>query len=72
MDDARAGDLVLLCSNGLYGVLSDAELCAVLAGKSDVAATADTLIAFADARRAADDATCVVLRWGLAAQLVAP
>jgi serine/threonine protein phosphatase PrpC len=71
MDDARAGDLVLLCSNGLSGVLSDAELCAVLAGKSDVAATADALIALADARRAADDATCVVVRWSLADQLVA-
>jgi protein phosphatase len=63
MDDARPGDLVLLCTNGLYGVLSDVELAAVLAGKSEVEATADALIAFADARRAADDATCVVLRW---------
>ena len=63
MDDAWPGDLVLLCSNGLYGVLSDAELAAVLAGKSEIEATADALIAFADARRAADDATCVVLRW---------
>lgn len=63
MDDVRPGDLVLLCSNGLYGVLSDAELCAVLAGKSDIEATADALMALANARGAADDATCVVLRW---------
>ena len=71
MDEARPGDVVLLCSNGLYGVLSDPELAGVLAGRSDVEATADALIAFADARRAADDATCIVLRWSLSGELVA-
>lgn len=71
MDDARPGDIVLLCTNGLYGVLSDAELAAVLAGRSDVEATADALIAFVVARRAADDATCIVLRWSLSGELVA-
>jgi serine/threonine protein phosphatase PrpC len=30
MDDAKPGDVVLLCSNGLYGVMSDRELAAVL------------------------------------------
>lgn len=71
MDDARPGDVVLLCSNGLYGVLADRELAAVLAGKSDLDATADALIAFADARRAADDATCIVLRWRATSQRIA-
>jgi serine/threonine protein phosphatase PrpC len=67
MDDARAGDVLLLCSNGLYGVMSDRELAGVLGGKSDVEATADALMAAVGAKRSADDATCVVLRWSRAA-----
>lgn len=66
MDDARRGDLVMLCSNGLYGALSDNEMLGVLAGQSTVEATADALIALAAARGAQDDVTCVVLRWGTA------
>jgi serine/threonine protein phosphatase PrpC len=67
MDDARAGDVLLLCSNGLYGVMSDRELAGVLGGKSDVEATADALMAAVGAKHSADDATCVVLRWSRAA-----
>ena len=66
MDDARRGDVVLLCSNGLYEALSDEEMLGVLAGRSDVEATAEALIALAGARGAQDDVTCVVLRWSKA------
>jgi protein phosphatase len=63
MDDARRGDALLLCSNGLYDALSDREMVDALTEQSDVEATAAALIAGAVARGAPDDATCVVLRF---------
>ena len=63
MDDARRGDVVLLCSNGLHGALSDDEIARVLVAQSDVDETAAALIGIAGARGAPDDVTCVVLRW---------
>ncbi len=57
-------DVVLLCTKGIYDVMSNWQMAAVLAGRSEVAATADALIAGAQARGAPDDVTCacVLLR----------
>jgi serine/threonine protein phosphatase PrpC len=63
MDDARAGDVVLLCTDGLSNVVTDEEIALVLTGSSDVEATAAALIGLAGARGARDDVTCIVLRW---------
>jgi serine/threonine protein phosphatase PrpC len=63
MDDARRGDVLLLCSNGLYDALSDREMLDALTEQRDVQGTATALIAGAVAHGALDDATCVVLRW---------
>ncbi len=63
MEDARAGDVLLLCTDGLSNGVTDAEIARVLAGRSDVEATAAALIGIAGARGARDDVTCIVLRW---------
>jgi serine/threonine protein phosphatase PrpC len=63
VEDARAGDVVLLCSNGVSDVIPEVQIAAMLAGRSELGATADALIASAQARGAPDDVTCLVLRW---------
>ena len=63
MEGARPGDVVLLCSNGLYDVMPAWQLAAILAARSELAATVAALIAGAQARGAPDDVTCVLLRW---------
>jgi protein phosphatase len=68
MEDVRSGDVVLICSNGLYDAMPQQQLAAVLAGRSELAATADALIAAAQARGAPDDVTCVLLRWSTASE----
>jgi protein phosphatase len=61
-------DVVLLCTDGLSNVVSDAQLALVLAGETDVEATAAALMGIAAARAASDDVTCVVLRWAIGKQ----
>ena len=63
MEDARAGDVVLLCTDGLSNVVTDEEIARALAGWSDAEATAAALIGIAEARGAQDDVTCIVLRY---------
>jgi PPM family protein phosphatase len=63
MEDARPGDVVLLCTDGLSNIVTDEQIARVLAGESDVEATAAALIAAAEALGAQDDVTCVVLRY---------
>ncbi len=63
MEDARAGDVVLLCTDGLSNVVTDEEIARALAGRSDAEATAAALIGIAEARGAQDDVTCTVLRY---------
>ena len=68
IEDVRPGDIVLLCSNGIYDVMSEWQLAAVLAGRSELATTADALLAGAQAHGAPDDVTCVLLRWSPASE----
>ena len=71
-EDLEPGDIVLLCTDGLSDVISDAQIAAVLAGRSEVDVTAAALMGIAEARAASDDVTCVVLRWGCAEEADAP
>ncbi|MDO5704507.1 MAG: protein phosphatase 2C domain-containing protein [Paracoccus sp. (in: a-proteobacteria)] len=59
---ARAGDLFLLCSDGLTGHLEDAEIAAMLAMPSAPALIVDALIGAVLDRGATDNVTAVVLR----------
>jgi serine/threonine protein phosphatase PrpC len=61
--DIRAGDLFLLCSDGLTGVVEDAEIRDVLGALSPEAA-ADRLLAMALERGGRDNITLMVLQAG--------
>jgi serine/threonine protein phosphatase PrpC len=56
------GDAILLCSDGLHGVVEDAEIARILAADDDPAAACEALIARALAAGGPDNVTCVVLR----------
>jgi PPM family protein phosphatase len=58
--DVQPGDRLLLCSDGLSGVVSGATLTEVLTGTSDLAAAADRLVDLALKGGAPDNVTCVV------------
>jgi protein phosphatase len=63
LEDALAGDLVLLVSNGLYNAISDAQMARILGAGTTLADIANNLIRVAEGRRAADDVSCILLRW---------
>ena len=56
----QAGDRLLLCTDGLYNALSDAELLAILLAQVDLQQTAEALIASALAINGADNMTVVL------------
>lgn len=58
----EAGDVVLLCSDGLSGVVPHAEIEALLAAKPDPQAACDALVARANDAGGPDNVTCVVAR----------
>jgi len=58
--DARPEDRILLCSDGLSGVVSSATMKEVLADTDDLAAVADRLVDLALKGGAPDNVTCVV------------
>jgi serine/threonine protein phosphatase PrpC len=60
-DRLAAGDVLLLCSDGLTGHLDDAEI-AVVVAEDDPQAVSDRLIALTLERGARDNVTVVVLR----------
>ena len=57
-----AGTQILLCSDGLHGVLSEEELAAALSSKSSVEAKSKELIALARSHGGPDNITAVLLR----------
>ncbi len=59
----RAGDLMLLCSDGLTGVVSEDEIAAVLRSPTDLITAADQLIARANDGGGPDNVTVVLVRW---------
>jgi protein phosphatase len=59
----RDGDLLLLCSDGLSGLVSPDELAALAAAHEDEAALCEALVAQANARGGHDNITVVVARF---------
>jgi PPM family protein phosphatase len=62
-EDALPGDVLLLCSDGVSGVLDDDEITAALVDHHDLDAAALALIERAEENGAQDDLTCVLVRW---------
>jgi PPM family protein phosphatase len=58
----RPGDLLLLCSDGLWGAVDDETIRAGLAGESDSRGKASRLVARANEAGGKDNVTVVVLR----------
>ena len=61
-DDSIAGDLYLLCSDGLSGMVTDDELREILLGTTDVVEACRKLIERANDRGGEDNITAVVVR----------
>jgi PPM family protein phosphatase len=61
--EPRDGDLFLLCSDGLSGMVNDAELTAAVAGSEDLEATCAKLIELANAAGGNDNITCILARY---------
>ncbi|MFL5828865.1 MAG: Stp1/IreP family PP2C-type Ser/Thr phosphatase [Solirubrobacteraceae bacterium] len=59
---ARAGDVVLLCSDGLTSMLSEERISQILNGAASLEAAADQLIADANAAGGRDNITVVAFR----------
>lgn len=60
---ARAGDVLLLCSDGLTSMISDAHIREILAAASSLQAAADTLIDDANEAGGRDNITVVLSRF---------
>jgi protein phosphatase len=61
--DLEAGDVMLLCSDGLHGVLDADRLRAILQATTDVDAAARTLVETAIENGARDNVTALVVRY---------
>ena len=57
------GDVVLLCSDGLSGVVDEPEIARVIEGEPDLAAAAQQLVERANANGGPDNVTAVLVRW---------
>jgi protein phosphatase len=60
--ELQPGDVLLLCSDGLCGELSDTEIRRILLAKTEPQAAADALIEAVVAQHGRDDASAVVIR----------
>jgi protein phosphatase len=61
--EPRAGDLFLLCSDGLSGMVPDEEMQAILLGAADLDAAAKQLVDAANANGGQDNVTVVLARY---------
>lgn len=57
------GEVLLFCSDGLHGEMTDERIAGILAAGTDVTATADTLLAAVLEGRAGDNVTALVVRY---------
>ena len=62
--EPRRGDRLLLCSDGLNGMLSDQDITGVLAAHEDPKRAAEALVAAANAAGGFDNITALVIDWG--------
>jgi PPM family protein phosphatase len=61
--EPRAGDIFLLCSDGLSGMVSDEYIAQVLTEQPDLETACQTLIDTANANGGTDNVTCVLARF---------
>ncbi len=61
--EAKDGDLFLLCSDGLSGMVSDPQIQDILAKTSDLNLACSQLIDLANANGGNDNVSCVIARW---------
>lgn len=61
-DDAKEGDLYVLCSDGLSGMIEDGEILDVVKGNSDLAEAGRKLVALANEHGGEDNITAVIVR----------
>lgn len=59
----RAGDMILLCSDGLSGPVSDQEILSIATSTSDLSLAVNRLIERANENGGPDNVTCVLTRW---------
>ena len=63
--EPQDGDVFLLCSDGLSGMVTDAAIADVLTKQKDLTAACSQLIDLANANGGHDNVTCVLTRWNL-------
>ena len=63
--EPQDGDLFLLCSNGLSGMVSDTDMEEVLRSISDVEQACTRLVELANAAGGNDNVTCILARYPL-------
>jgi protein phosphatase len=61
-DDAQVGDVYVLCSDGLSGMIDDQEICDVVNSSSDLEEACRRLVALANEHGGEDNITALVVR----------
>jgi PPM family protein phosphatase len=61
--DLRKGDLLIMCSDGLSGLVTKDDMLGVVLGSADLVATCKGLIDLANERGGPDNITCIVARF---------
>ena len=59
----QAGEILLLCSDGLHGTLDDEAMQRIVGGAGDVPELAEGLVAAALERNASDNVTALLVRY---------
>lgn len=65
--ELRAGDILLLCSDGLTGMVPESEITDVLLQGSDAQSAADRLVTSANEHGGDDNVTVILVRFGVSA-----
>lgn len=63
IEEVLPGDLALICSDGLAGVVSDDEIGDILGAEASIEATAAALCERANEYGGPDNVTCILVRW---------
>ncbi len=59
----KSGDIYLLCSDGLCGVVSDEDIASVIVQNTDLKEASSRLIDRANENGGPDNITCILIRW---------
>ena len=62
--ELRKGDLLVMCSDGLSGLVKKEEFLSIVTGATDLVAACKELIELANERGGPDNITCIVARFG--------